>query len=568
MLSRLTSKNDNRIWSKHGDILLAKDLICLWYDPISDDWEISLNESVFWGKGVKTMVEHLKDLSRESRERKRDAGAKASTRIIVFVNNLGILRPVIEQFFTVEDDSCEKEVYAGCSVIFEILTTEIHFRNFKALLNDIPENFKKIYQGSICEVMAQCIKSFDSPPHKVRYSLAHMTQKEFFKPILKEIRKERGNTNFESTETFENCEAGSRAGLYTLFYEDSNECWKIYQDITSYDKKSAYPSVFVNNSKFPIGRIVQHTGNKLKWLLQCLEKNHWFKIVIKSNYPFGPELATWKTKGKDEYGIEFYDYKSLVYLDYEQHFIRWLAEHDDEWCILVSYDTGYLSDCFRNRIIELYDFKNSILDKNNPQRKKAKTMLDMLYGKGIQRRFYRDVKELNKYFFSHSDIALLPQHSMHVIATVKYELFWLNSYASDGDVIAYDTDGIKLSKKASRKAINDLNGHILKQNEDAGYKTDIGIWEEEYFAKRFVQFKTKTYVYEDDKGLHWKIAGVKQEEINKFLNNMSVINADPIDYIMDKGWTFDVPAEYRYDENTLKYTPTFNKYILVNPNKK
>ena len=550
-------------FSKKDNIYYAKDLITLHTEPSTAEWEIYINGDITTGKGFPELHTFLMELSDESRKRKRGKAAE-NTRLIIFADRLTIIRNWISHTMKVEFAS-EFDADIITDICFEITTDCIQFRNWESIANDRLKNLYSLYPGlRDTEVMAEVVKGFDAPTWKVRYSLAHMTQKEFFKPILDKVRSERGNTNWESLDCYENSGRGSRAGLYAQFYEDSNICWKVHENVKSFDKKSAYPSIFVNDDKFPLGRCTQHRMDKMKWLSKCLKEDTWFKIVVRTTYDFGKEMKAWKSsKESGTYGIEYYDYKAIAYIGWEDNLLNWLEEHYDDWVILTSESTGYLSTSFRERIIELYNLKNSIADKNDPMRRKYKTMLDMLFGKGIQRRKYTYLRDINDFYFSHSDCVLMPHQSMHAIAAVKYELIFINSWLEDGevpDVIAFDTDGIKLSANATDAPIKHLNAKVKWKNKKAGFEgSDIGLWEHEYTAKRFVQFKTKCYAYEDDNGIHWKLAGVHKDVLDDFLKG---IKGDPIDYILQNGASFRVPSNYIYNVKAQTFTPTSNEYLL------
>lgn len=556
-----TMKSHKRTLSKERNIDLwyRKDVICLNYLPIEDVWHLYVNGETFEGTGLRFMFDALEELYIKCTEKEKN---KEQIRIIVFTNPLNLLCAPIKQLLKFENEVFLDNAY------YEISTNHIQFRNFMTISNTSIENLKLHYPNKTdMQLMVDSLLNFGSNIHKVRYSLAHMTEKEFYKPILTESRQQRGKIFYKSLDIYNDCMTGSKAGLLAKFSGKETEyCWKIQENVKSFDKKSAYPSVFVSDDKFPLGQVTRHEGRKLNWLDKCLNEQRWFKIVIKSDFPFKPWIDPFRDKrNKKTYAIEWYDYKSLNYILGDNVIQEWLYDHDDEYIILTSDETGYMPEILRQRIIELYNIKETTKDKEDPERKRAKTMLDMLYGKGIQRLAPKDVKELNSYYFGRSQKVIMPQQSLHAVARVKYELTYLGTRCPD-NTIAYDTDGIKFTGYSYGDAIKNLNNAISEQNKKAGFGgCTIGMWEHEYTAKRFVQFKTKNYCYEDAETgeIIWKLAGVKKEQLEKFLR--SIGDQDPMEYIIKNGIKFMLPSYYTYNPDTLKYSQTYNEYILSNP---
>lgn len=554
-----------RPWAKprYSDIYYARDLICLDYDLITSYWGLSVNAHAFYGMGWKSLREYLDKLCDESEQRKRSLDDRQKSRIIIFTVPLNNIRVLLKDMFNLDENCIQMSERDGINVCTEIDTGRINFRNWEMITGIKKSN--AVEDGiPFLETMSNGISWFGcKSADKVRYSLAHMAEKMFYNPILGECRKERGDCYFDSLKHYEYCKAGSRSGALRNFgVEDviKNVTWHIHTDIVSYDKKSAYPSAFVNDNKFPLGKSrMQCGGDKLRRLEECWDNQVWSKVVIIPDEPFKENsfMSNFRARKAKEYALEYWDMKSFDDMFTIDKLFAWLHEHNNDWYLITSEDTGFLPDCFRKRIMSLYNLKES-LSKEDPERQRAKTMLESIYGKSIQRRDFRTKGAVNNYYFSNSKHFLMPQQGLHAVAQVKHELLWMINKSDS--IISYDTDGVKIHGD-DRQLIKVLNELTSWKNERAGYKNStIGMWSEEYRAKRFVQFDTKVYAYETEEGFTWKLAGVPKKQIDAFIQ--SIYPQDPLDYLLKHGNTFSIPSEWIYQPETRTYKATYQPYRL------
>lgn len=563
---RNSAGKQQRPWAKpkYSDIFYARDLICLDYDLVTSYWGLSVNAHAFYGMGWKSLREYLLRLCDESEERKKSLEDKLKSRIIVFTVPLNNLRTLLKDIFSLDENCIQMSERDGISVCTEIDTGRINFRNWE-MITGIKKSNATEAGIPFVETMSNGISWFGyKNADKVRYSLAHMAEKMFYRPMLDECRKERGYCYFDSLKHYEYCKAGSKAGALRNFgVEDviKNVTWHIHKDIVSYDKKSAYPSAFVNDNTFPLGKSrMQCGGEKLKRLEKCWENQVWSKVVIIPDEPFKENtfMSNFRSKKEKEYALEYWDMKSFDDIFTIDKLFSWLHEHNDDWVLITSDETGFLPDCFRKRIIDLYNLKES-LSKEDPERQRAKTMLESIYGKSIQRRDFRTKGAVNHYYYANSNHFLMPQQGLHAVAQVKHEILWMINRCDK--IISYDTDGVKMHGD-DEQLIKTLNNLTAWKNERAGYKNStIGMWSEEYRAKRFIQFDTKVYAYETDEGFTWKLAGVPKKAIDQF--TAEIQPADPFDYLMEHTYTFKTQGAYEYDPIRKLYFETWNDYRLT-----
>ena len=554
---------------RNCDYNLRTDLITLHYQihPLHSQfnkWQLACNGKIITsGTGFITMQNTLQNME----ELLDSVYPKKDVKFLIFINRLGVLKNILPagetQCFKSGLSFGNNNDLVAAKDPIDLISKRFVFRNFTILANEINVDrigpmFKETEPALI---MTKFIESFDCPVHKVNYSLAYMTVKQFFDDgLAKECWRERVRLKdlFKSTQTYLDMFAGSKAGALRKF----NESTGILNNVVSFDKKSAYPSAMVNDNLFPLGtinRVNCKKSEKLAMIKAKIRGSQWCKVVIRPKEPI-PELAIFRTKNELSYGLEYYDimlYDMLRGLDNSRP-LEVILQGIDCWTLYCSEFTGYLFKPFRDKIIEFFDLKNSITDKECFERAKIKTGMDMLYGKGIQWRDVNkktDVRSVNNIYKFHGERYLLPQHSMHCISAVRYEIYYLVVALDDFGVpvVAYDTDGIKVlwTEETDGMIFGAFDCENLKIQEKtlaAGYESSIGEWDFEGHYKRFLQLRTKCYLYEDeDNELVCKLAGIDKDILTNWMKDKS---DDIIKYFNNNYVEIPIPNNYKLNTKT------------------
>ena len=502
-----------------GDIQILRDKITAFFDMRVNWWQCCINGNIKAGKDADSFQALLSEISAEISSKSR-AGTKRKA--VIFINDLDCTRMILPD----GQKTTAKKVKAGIEYSMEYDTDSIIFRNFNILFNNKTEKVMKMFPGyPCCVAMQKFLDMFDLPLTDLRYSLAYLTKKTFYKDIKSDLWE---NTRMHrrilrDRATYNDMQAGNQGGMLTSFSGDNCILFQILKNVASFDKKSAYPSYFITDRYFPVGKVIRVTGaenyRKLQ-LADAIRKKQWFKIVIECELS-DPEMQIFKTPGAGLYGIEFWDYRVLQKCGIDIFALL----TGKKWRLYRCTFTGYMPDVFRRKVIQLYERKNAIEDKNDPERFLIKTQLDMLYGKGLQKYDFATDQDVFKKYVLRGENFLLPQMSMHVVAAMRHELLTVAGYFG-ADCFAYDTDGVKirlddpgqLDKESEFFA--KINGYIMDKNKAAGFVSDIGIWDHEYTARRFIQFAPKVYAYEDSSGkVTCKFAGVAERYTKKYLGD-------------------------------------------------
>ena len=467
----------------------------------------------FKGEGFEKMFDEL----RRIRAARLVHFRSHEPQLLVIVNDLNVFSVLIEDFCGDAQSTGQKE-HNGAAHKLEVRTEDFLFRSFNFIANSRPEalcDFFKVKNPVQAMLLFYRSIAGKKKLYRMRWSLASITKKNFFQDIrgeLWEAMKEEG-IFFHAMLHYRDMFAGSKSGALLRFDDPERGFRKILHGVQSFDKKSAYPSVLVNDPYFPLSRPVRVVQGKAEALRNAMQQKHWFKLVIRTDKDF-PELRPFRDPDdKELYGVEFYDMMLLkeVLGVPAKRFAEIL--NGSQWSFYTCKHTGYLSDAFRKRIVSLYIQKNAISDKSNFYRFTLKTQLDIINGKAIQKKPFRTLKEVNKYYTGRGENYLLPQHAMHAISAVRYELMKLVKLLGSG-CIAYDTDGIKCTDGSVFAAMNEL---IQLRNERAGFpQSDIGLWLHEWSADRFLQLCTKSYMYETEGKLTVKHAGITDADFDRY----------------------------------------------------
>lgn len=501
---------------------LCKDTICIYFDLHTNRSMFYVNGTVRGYKSISAFRDALDDLAREMWRKNRK---KANRKLLVFINDLDVMRMILPD----GQQSQAKKRKAGQTYTLEYITEFFVFRNFNIIFNNRTQKITGLYpKFLICEGMAAFLRSLDLPLKDCRYSLAYISKKIFYKDIKAELWEDVKHHRriLRDLQTYQDMQCGNQGGALSSFEGAADIRFQLLHYVHSFDKKSAYPSYFVRDRFFPIGKIRRVVGNvdyRLRQLRRIIHKCDWFKIVIDADSE-QENLRLFRDASDMErylYGVEFWDYQLMI----ENGIDIFPILEKQKFRIYTTEKTGYMPDCFRKKIVELYEEKNK-LPKDSAERFLIKTQLDMIYGKGLQKYDFKSDQEVFKKYLLRGENFLTPAMSMHVVSGVRHEVLKIaQNFCAETQAI--DTDGLKLTGELSEiKAFFDaMNQYIIDENRKAGFDSDIGIWDYEYTAENFMQFAPKVYAYQTEGGrLVCKFAGISERHLKRYLRN---IDGDP-----------------------------------------
>ena len=506
-----------------------QDLICIYFD-MKTNWSMFyINGSVRGFKSLDEFRSEIDGIAVEIGEKNRSG---KNLKAVVFINDLDVVKMILPD----GQASNSTKSKNGVRYTLEFETDNFQFRNFNIIFNNRTQRIQKLYPDlPICAGMAEFIKSLGLPLKHCRYSLAYVSKRIFYADIKSELWEDtkQNHRMIRDLQTWRDMQAGNQGGALSSFSGASDIRFDILYDIGSYDKKSAYPSYFIRDKYFPVGRITRITGNasyRLRILRGLIGRRKWFKIVINCAEKIDA-LSLFRTASKKdcfEYGVEFWDYYTMK--DCGIDLIPILTAPGVTFRLYATEKTGYMPDCFRRKIIELYDKKNA-LPKNSAERFMIKTQLDMIYGKGLQKYDFKCNRDVIRKYTLRGENFLTPAMSMHVVSGVRHEVLKISARFA-GDCIAIDTDGVKIDMyTAGEDTVTEffdaVNDFILDENCAAGFYSDIGFWDHEYTAERFMQFAPKVYAYQEpDESPVCKFAGISERHLLKYLQQL---DGDPFE---------------------------------------
>lgn len=507
-----------------GALLTTRDIICIYYD-LKTNWSMFyVNGNI---RGFKTIGDFQAEIQGIADEVTEKDKAGRGLRCIAFINDLDVVSAILPD----GQESGAKKKKSDITYTLELVTDRIVFRNFNTVFNNRTQRIQQLYHGKpICEGMALFIQSLGLPLKYCRYSLAYVSKRIFYQDIKAELWEDtRAHSRIlRDVQTYRDMQAGCQSGALSAFSGAQDIRFKVLHDVYSFDKKSAYPSYFVQDKFFPIGKIERIVGNvpyRLRVLRALLATSQWFKIVIESPEEV-QEFRNFRDVSEADifrYGVEFWDFHTLR--DAGIDVLEILSRENLTFRLYGTKKTGYMPDCFRRKIVQLYEEKNR-LPKNSPEKFLKKTQLDMIYGKGLQKYNFETDQEVFKKYVLRGENFLSPAMSMHVVAGMRHEMLKVSDLLGS-EVIAIDTDGLKGcgDLERARQIIDDLNAFIIEKNRVAGFDTDCGIWDFEYYAEKFIQFAQKVYAYQViDESPVCKFAGIAERHLKKYLQQ---IDGDP-----------------------------------------
>lgn len=537
---------------KCGKVYLLRDIITLYFDLRLNWWQSCINGTLKAGKDADSMRKYLAEIEDEMMKKNRSGQIRKA---IIFVNDLDVVRCVLPDGETTSRRKDKKLEFS-----LEVESDHFVFRNFNILFNRRTEKVAEMFPHmALSRSMSEYIKSFDLPLSQIRFSLAYITKKIFYKDIKAELWEyaRENHLILKNPDYYADMQAGSQGGALSMFKPEDLQ--KIFYGVLSFDKKTAYPSYFVKDKYFPIGKIVKINlmpHKRIEQIRYRLAAGKWIKVVIEPEEEI-EELRNFRSPKKRLYGLEFWDFAILEKCGID--FYKILEKYP--FRLYISEKTGYMPECFRRKIIELYNLKNAERCKSSPKRFLYKTQLDMLYGKGLQKYDFKTRRDLFKKYVLRGDNFLQPQMSMHVVAAMRHEMMLVVGHFG-ADCISFDTDGAKIVGDPGEIAefFEKMNGYIMIKNEEAGFPSDIGIWDFEYEAERYIQFAPKVYAYQVvDECPVCKFAGLSERSLRKYLEK---IEGDPFEVWQRDGIQTETGGGWLYIPEIPGFLEIKQKYCI------
>ena len=361
---------------------------------------------------------------------------------------------------------------------------------------------------------------------------------------------------------------------------------RVYQDVDSKDFTSSYPYCIVA-FKYPMSKGERFTPKNLKEfndILECrlaifdiefegVESRQLFEHVLSSSKCWKIENAIIDNGRVVSADTIRTSMTSIDYL-YFKKFYQWKKMKIG---LMYVYKAGYLPTDFVKAVIKLYKDKTTLKDVDDELSKQryawSKEQLNSCYGcliMNICRVTYKyedgkwvtekedtekQIKEYNedpKRFSSYLWGVFIPSYARYNLTTAIIEC------GKSFDYIYSDTDSVKI-KNADKHAeyFKRYNEGVVRRlkracryhgvsYEDVAPKTIqgktkiLGVWDDEYHAKRFKALRAKCYMMEDENGnFHLTIAGVNKKIAEPRLIELARKKKKDIFDLIKWGFVFD-----------------------------
>lgn len=430
--------------------------------------------------------------------------------------------------------------------ILEYIYGKTTFRNITCFTNGsnelvLTDMFPDV---PVTVAMQNFILSFNENPERVKNTLGYNCKKMFYEGIKDALWQEKKNNKayYYSLETYKDMMTANKSG--------SMSDHQVYaEDVLCFDKRSAYASVIINDNHFPIGKMKRVTFTDPKFakdLISRYLKNEVYCKLIVDHKVKG--FADYYDYDEDKTALEYDNFLDIIEDGQYDNFF----EHISSGRLYKSDKTGYCSDVLRGAVYDAYIRKECA---TGVEKFFLKTQLNInIYGKSIQKYDFNDKKAVQEHYRGRGENYLNPEMGLHCQAVLKHEL---HKAQRNSIPVYYDTDGIKvINTPEAREYFEEQNRIILKKNEVSGFPCNIGTWKLEAFAKKFVTFGCKRYLYEDENG-----------EVNFTWNGMiernksiiiSGLGDDVVSEALKKGIP-EIQMRYFTDGNFLKEVAVCNE---------
>lgn len=369
------------------------------------------------------------------------------------------------------------------------------------------------------------------------------------------------------------------AGLIQL---DEADTYKVIHNVISFDMKTAYMSVMINEPIFPsdlsvididtslqytdyLGHIHPRTpedviGDIIRRLRKIKYKKKWFYITFDPNYSGEDEYTLNLIRSLKYFRRSFIKHKGVKLLHVNQEqivcFTPWDIKFYNEYyklytkkefaellvelltlCpeakITLMYSKSpmdYLPDEFRAEKIRLYYLKEQY-DKSGWRRECIKMYTELTYGKGLQLRNYQSDEQVVKAVLNETvNIAM----SLTCCSYIRWRLVhdW-----RDFIPVYMDSDSVKF--KFGAGSFNCLTDLLERYNELsalnqiktalAGFNTNIGTWQIDGFYSSLLFLAKKCYIgYTNQGEKQVKLSGCLQEAYRAYFDGRAESCLDEI----------------------------------------
>lgn len=466
------------------------DRILISFDYATKKFQIGVNElgtEEVYLKNFKILFKEFEALT-----------ARRHKYFVIWTTHLKSLLPLIKELAP-DGITVERKNEVKGNQVWVYRTNKFEFRNFDIICNETDLSvLKESYDFPStegCGIMRDYLEMRKEQGFttwaRLNYSFIYMENKLFGKGIDTKIVVNSTPTEYDFNNFMKMCRHGILAVDQTLKQ-------KFVSNIYGPDKSSAYPSGFIS-LKMPIGRF-HSTENSFENLKKLWDSGERFYVVIKCKRKFEGilfETSIDYQKIGDEYYYVLTDFDlaaALKIYDFNEMGVKLVN-------VRVAEKTDYLPIEIRERIISLYNQKQSNKGKSKTKYYTAKTTLDAIWGKAIQRTPYNWRNQASK--------LIKPQWSLWTASYLRYEIICLIEQIGLENVIAIDTDGIK-TKGDFTSIFEAHNEEIRKANREAGFESEIGIWDTSEHYDEFIQFEKKVYAEVINGEIECKFAGCRK----------------------------------------------------------
>lgn len=541
--------------------------ICGYYGT-DNAWEIFADGALFNGEGTKSFKDKINEIT------------SCGDNVIhsVFLHPFNTISKLFETKSTKYSDTYQATVSEDKGVLKKTdinwCLTNPRFKSNKVIY----KNFRRFSQHhfdfgehpayTMNSYLKDCFKSFDKEmrPQDWEYSYGYVSMGLFYDDELCECLTD---------DIFKH----GRNIWYTKWYDDLTSCNKgglldlnnTIREVTGneYDVKSAYISHMLIDGHFPTTKVRVALGcNQRVKKFNELVSSHWFFIHIPKEVKVPDSFFIFQDTETGDYGIEYYDYLTATEClgISRDTFVEILKHEGVELYYCLG---GWLNQQFRDRLKMFYDEKNS-LDKNDPKRAVVKQILELVYGKGLQKHDFK-TDGLCKHHWAQGRNYIMPHMAYHCTALQRYKMMTIIKKAK-GKVEYFDTDSI--SGEGLEELTEQDNKITMCRNKMYfdDEKLDAGTWKKEYKedVTQVIVAPKQRIIFTKD-GIVTKIAGIDKSVamgnitllLRKYNNDYNAL----INHLLQNGIGGFIVKEYSFDVvNGFKtYRVTYaNRYTECN----